>query len=269
MEYFSTQSLFQAIIRHDVTGVKTALAHNADVNVTLEGSSLPLWLDSLRTLDQVAGRDIAYNHIAELIVPRATNVIAPSRYNSCTAFSDDTFSLRNHEAASLVLLAAAKESQGFIVINLPELFTSLGNAHDLCSPIRKQRKEKIIAIHHRASERLANPVTDFEKECAKALIGNRDYWLKPLAFPDLADLPLPNQAYLDTLHELQRRIRVVHALEEPFIKEEAAPMPDNVREAIDHNRQGIKEKAREIYKMDERGQAGSLRRPKPQKPANE
>jgi hypothetical protein len=264
-EQSSTDHLITAIDNKDVEGVKQALLDGADVNRRSMTSSDPVWQHSILRKDYATGEDQAiYNKMWEMIVPMAKNVAVADEISSHRGLSSRIFNLHNTEAASLVVMAAIKETKGNVPVNLPEMFSLCGDAKDPYHPAREGLKRNTVAAHDQVSDRLSNPTTPFEKAAAEALSATgKKYWLEPLSFPDLADLPVPTQQCIDAIEQISRAGHEAGELMGPYFTQgEARPMPEGVRSAFRMALDEAREANNEINQLRDQGRLG-IKRPRP------
>jgi hypothetical protein len=230
----ATDQLITAILNKDVHGVKQALLDGADVNRGWnEVHSVPVWLYSICIKDHIwsttyatwpyskehAAEDrAAYGKIFDMIISKAKNVSSPDEFHSSRGLSTSRiFRLSNTEAASSIVMAAIKETNGNVPINLSEMFSVNGDAKDPYHPTRKHLKQQIMKTHNRVSECLLKPTTPFDKGAAASLSdAGKAYWLEPLAFPDLADLPMSTQQFIDACDQRSRGARTAPASSRPL-----------------------------------------------------
>lgn len=267
-ELSATDHLVRAIFDKNLALAKQALLDGADVNrIKPASSKKPLWMDHIYLHDYDEKNREAFNSIWQLIIPKVKGVTDPDPYSSDKPIFYQAFYLRNTNAAALILLAAIIESGGDAKIDLGRILMGYGDATDPYHRARQEAKDKIVAAHELVRQRLQNPQTDFEMKALEALKSqNQAYWREPLKFPDLADLPMPSQEYINGIKALGDAVKEIGAQMQPLFargrltsSSGMSPLDPSKREALRLSFQDAKEARQHIDHLHQKGRAGFIK----------
>ena len=216
-----------ALMNRDLPRI-VELLERKDTNVDLvhPSSSYPLWLQHVQLRDYAKPED--WNPIWNAMILRTNKILDANPNIPGKVLADSAWSLRNIEAASLILLRA-----------MPEGYRpNLGG----------ESSTQVARIHKRVRRRLSDPQTELEYEANKALEGPiRDFWLTPLSQAKAAQIialvpmpaptrgPLTEEARLawKALHAAGSQIGDALSSKTPGASEEAGFASADAREALE------------------------------------